>query len=251
MGGNIALLFSGQLRCHKKIVNRWVKNFLNPLVDKGYTVNIFFETSEDENSLKINDIINEYGRFNVKYRITNDIDFREKVPNIFNLPTAGLSRGGHNQLIKEFYAMDRVFELMVSEGKKYDYIFRTRPDVIPLKCFDIDLGLITEKKFFYISNHDHHSGLNARFTLSDYETGKMVYSILENMVKINIDTLKNFGGENYWKAHLNSLNINYSLLDFKVGLVRDYDPIFPSCEWGKISCDQVIIETFNKNVLTI
>lgn len=248
MGGkNIALLFSGQLRCHKKIIDAWKYFFINPLT-KEFNVTIFFETS-DENLNEIQEIVDEYSDYNVIYSLSKDTDYKNELPNIFLLPPSGLFRGGHNQLIREFHSMDKVFKLLEEHSKKikFDYIFRTRPDVIPLSIFDVNiLKNINVSNFLYIGNHDHHSGLNSRFILCDYETGKIVFNIIEKMKSITQNDIKLFGGEPYWLYHIQQIcNIDYNLLNYKVGLVRDYDDRFPRNEWGKITCDGVTLGTFN------
>jgi len=239
----IAICFSGQLRCHWKITEFWVRNFFNSFDKNIYDLYIFFY-SNLQYSNTLDSILKDYSEYKIITFFENDLDFSKKLDFIFNLPTGGLERGGHNQLLREFNSMDKVIDMKKKYEKDnnfiFNYVFRTRYDVIPLKIFDIR-DLKNDK--FYLSNHCHHSGLNARFTLSSSEESNRVYTIIEKSIDVHQKTNK-FSGELYWKHHLEHLNTEIGLLDFQVGLVRDYDNNLPRHEHGCISLNGVGVKWF-------
>lgn len=244
----IAVCFSGQFRCHYKIINFWVERFFNVFDKNMYDIYIFMY-SNNQYIGTLDEILKNYDGYNLVYKLEDDLDFTAVLKsNIFNIPTAGLVRGGHNQLLREFHCMDMVINLKSEfEGLnniKFDYVFRTRYDVMPINNFDVEILSSLDKNKFYLSNHDHHGGLNARFTVCSSEKSDFVYKIINNIEYVE-KTISLFSGEPYWSSHLKFLNVDVDYIDFKLGLVRDYDNNLPKHEQGCVSLNGHGVYRFN------
>lgn len=244
MKKKIAVCFSGQLRCHHKLTKLWIDRFFNSFNSDEFEIFIFFHTNNQYKET-IKTISEDYSNYKLLLYVENDLDFTDLIPCIFEKPTGGLWRGGHNQLLKEFHSMDRVIQLKHKfediNNISFDYVFRMRYDVVPLNRFDIKY-LKGDK--FYISDHDHHGGLNSRFTMSNSINMNKIYTVIENIPKL-CDQIDIFSGEPYWKMHLNHIGIEVDFIDFKVGLVRDYDENLPTHEHGIISINGEEVYKFN------
>jgi hypothetical protein len=194
----IAVCFSGQLRCHWKITEFWIKNFFNSFDKNIYDIHIFFYSNLQYGDT-LNTILDDYKEYKVITLFEEDLDFSGDLKFIFDLPTGGLFRGGHNQLLREFYSMDKVIDMKskyeIENNFIFDYVFRTRFDVIPLKIFDSNQ---LKNDIFYISDHCHHGGLNARFTMSSSKDSDKVYKIIENSFNTH-QHISLFSGEPFWK----------------------------------------------------
>ena len=247
----IALCFSGQLRCHYKLVEHWVQNVILPL-QESYDVILFFYLGHDTYFLETWDIVlDRYKQHDIKIVCQTEIDkdFQDIVPRAFELIPSGLAKG-HNQLIREHYFMDQVIALKRSYEQEHDvvfqYVIRSRPDCLPDK-FDVRL-LNLARNNFCISDHDHHSYINARFTICNSAMADEIFTIVDHYNE-TIDALppidhygfdpfkKYFGGEYFWLTHLSLFDINIELIPYLVYLVRDYDPAFDHLSHGKVFLD--------------
>lgn len=245
----IALCFSGQLRCHHKLVEHWVQKLILPL-QETHDVILFFYLGHDSYFLDTWDIVlkrYEPYELNIICQTEIDKDFDDIVPRAFELIPSGLAQG-HNQLIREHYFMDQVIALKRKYEQehdiRFDYVIRTRPDVLP-ELFDTKiLNLVGSN--FCISDHDHHLYVNGRFTICNSIVADEIFSIIEHYNQ-TIDALppivddgnfepdlKYFGGEYFWKTHLSLFDINIELIPYHVYLVRDYDPFFDHVSRGRI-----------------
>lgn len=248
MKNNLALCFSGQLRCHVKLIVFWKEYFLKPLSNLGIKTMIFFHTSDEYSDDTIKTINKMYGEFNCVIKKEKDNNYELIKPKIFKLLPSGLTRGGHNQLLREFNHMDSVIKMK----KKYeddnnfifDYVVRVRPDVFPLDFFEI--RSVKKENFFFISNHDHHGGVNARFTVSNSHISDYIYTILDDCENLHVPS-KLFSGEQFWKYHLTNKKVNVEFLNYNLYLMRDYDTKFPVTEQGKIFLNGKTIFTFKNN----
>jgi hypothetical protein len=104
---------------------------------------------------------------------------------------------------------------------------------------------------FFISNHDHHGGINARFTLSKSNISDYIYTIINDcenvIVKSNL-----FSGEQFWEYHLVYKKIEIKKLNYNLFLMRDYDKKLPTHEHGNISLNGKILYRFKKDkVITL
>lgn len=245
----IALCFSGQLRCHCKLVEHWVQNIIIPLRE-SYDVILFFYLGHDNYFLDTWDIVLErYKQYDLTIICQTEIDkdFQDIVPRAFELIPSGLSKG-HNQLIREHYFMDRVIELKRKYEQEHDvlfqYVIRSRPDCLPDK-FDIRL-LNLARNNFCISDHDHHLYINGRFTICNSAMADKIFTIIDHYNE-TIDALpaitgrggfdpskKYFAGEYFWLTHLLLFDINIELIPYHVYLVRDYDSTFDEATRGHI-----------------
>jgi hypothetical protein len=245
----IALCFSGQLRCHHKLVEHWVQHVILPLRE-SHDVILFFYLGHDSYFLDTWDIVLDYYKpyeLNIVCQTEIDKDFQDIVPRAFDLITSGLAQG-HNQLIREHYFMDQVIALKRNYERehdiKFDYVIRSRPDCLPEKFDPKLLNLVGNN--FCISDHDHHLYINGRFTICNSNVADEIFSILDHynetidaLPPIENDghfdpNLKYFGGEYFWKTHLSLFDINIELITYRVYLVRDYDPFFDYVSHGQI-----------------
>ena len=256
----IALCMSGQLRCHNKITHIWIENFINQ-VKSNYDVTVFFYVGNDKYfSDTWESIYEEYRAHNTPVIVQTEVDrdFREELPYIFELTPSGL-KNGHNQLIREHYYMDKVIELKKSYERDnsmiFDYVVRTRPDVLPEKFNESLLDLVDDK--LCISDHDHHGYINGRFTICSSKLSDIVFNIVANykntiknleepkVIAPNIERgVKYFAGEYVWSSHLMTLSIETKLIPFKVYLVRDYDVCFDKQSQGIIYLNGYPIQSF-------
>lgn len=247
MKGNIAVCFSGQLRCHHKLTYNWEKRFFSVLKNNDYNIVIFFHHNNDYLDT-LDTIYKDYSKYEIYGEISGDIMYDQIFPDLFKLPAYGLNRGGHNQLLREFNSMDKVIQMKKNYEEinniTFDYVFKTRFDVTPIMDFDINL---LNNDAFYISDHDHHNGYNARFTMTSSILSDNVYQIINNINKVS-KTVSEFSGEPYWKSHLEYFNFNVKFLNFKVGLVRDYDNKLPLHERGIISNNGHKVCSFNNEL---
>jgi hypothetical protein len=266
MNKKIALCFSGQIRSHHKITEHWIHHVIIPLLTANYEVTVFFYLGEDSNFNQTWDIVKErYQQHNINiiHKTEKDKNFENIVPNAFLLTCSGL-KNGHNQLIREHYYMDKVIELKRQFERKqkfkFDYVIRTRPDCIP-KYFNPDL-LYDVNQNFCISDHDHHSYINGRFTICNSKIADKIFTILKNYNN-TIDRLeysnradldshtKYFAGEFFWKTHLSLFDINIKLIPYTVYLVRDYDELVNIQERGRIYLDGRSVASFDSQLSTI
>jgi hypothetical protein len=262
----IALCFSGQLRCHHKLVEHWVQHVILPL-QKNHDVILFFYLGHDDHFLDTWNIVLDYYKpyeLNIVCQTEIDKDFQDIVPKAFELTTSGLTNG-HNQLIREHYFMDQVIALKrkyEQEHKfKFDYVIRTRPDCLPEKFNTELLNLVGSN--FCISDHDHHLYINGRFTICNSDVADEIFTIIDHynetidvlppiIDRYDFDpTLKYFGGEYFWKAHLSLFDINIELIPFNVYLVRDYNPVRPHETHGHIFLNGESKAKFDSNDVTI
>lgn len=245
----IALCFSGQLRCHHKLVEHWVQHVILPL-QASHDVILFFYLGHDSYFLDTWDIVLERYKpyeLNIVCQTEIDKDFQDIVPRAFKLISSGLPHG-HNQLIREHYFMDQVIALKRKYEQehtfKFDYVIRSRPDCLPQRFDTKLLNLVGTN--FCISDHDHHLYINGRFTICNSNVADEIFSILDHYNE-TIDilppilgrgefdpNLKYFGGEYFWKAHLSLFDINIELIPYHVYLVRDYDRNFDHESHGHI-----------------
>lgn len=257
----IALCFSGQLRCHYKLTNHWIQNLIVPL-QTTHDVVLFFSVGHDQYFIDTwNIIVDEYQNFGlpVVIQTETDQDFYEILPKAFELIPSGLSNG-HNQLIREHYYMDRVIELKreyeFKHNFKFEYVIRTRPDCLP-GIFDVNI-LNTVANKFCISDHDHHSYTNGRFTISSSLVADEIFTIINHynetidnlppiVDRLDFDPkLKYFGGEYFWQTHLTLFkHIEISLIPFNAYLVRDHDVKFDRDTWGHIFLNGEVVAKFN------
>lgn len=249
----VALCFSGQLRCHAKLVEHWIEKFINPICNH-YELTIFFYISKDSYyESDWNAVYNHYKTLKhvtIVYRTETDKDFSTTLPNIFELEPSGLPRG-HNQLIQEHYFMDSVIKLKKwyerKNGIKFDYVIRTRLDVLP-GTFDVTLFNHVHLNNFCISNHDHHAFVNGRFTICNSDIADKIFTIIKNYDN-TIEQLekKLFAGEMLWQAHLSLFtDIELCMIPYFVYLVRDYDLTLDHN--GGIFIDGTRIATFQPDV---
>lgn len=251
MKNNLALCFSGQLRCHKKLIPFWKEYLIKPLINYGINVIIFFHTSDEYDDDFIKDIKNEYGNVYCVFKRDKDVDYTNIKPKIFTLFPSGLTRGGHNQLLREFNHMDSVINMKKNYEKEkdmmFDFVIRVRPDVFPINYFNPDI-LKIDNNIFYVSNHDHHGGLNARFTMSNSKMADYVYNILEDCENVVMET-NIFSGEKFWKKYLEYKKINVNFLECLLYLMRDYNKIFPEIEMGGVYLNGERMFNFKKEQL--
>jgi hypothetical protein len=258
----IALCFSGQLRCHYKLVEHWVQHVILPL-QQTHDVILFFYLGHDSYFLDTWDIVLERYKpyeLHIVCQTELDKDFQDIVPRAFELIPSGLSNG-HNQLIREHYFMDQVIGLKRKYEQEhdivFDYVIRTRPDCLPAKFNPELLNLV--KNNFCISDHDHHQFINGRFTICNSLVADKIFSILDHYNE-TIDILppittsgyfdpklKYFGGEYFWKAHLSLFDINIELITYYVYLVRDYDSYFDHYSQGKIFLNGETVSKFDRS----
>jgi hypothetical protein len=246
----IALCFSGQLRCHHKLVEHWVQHVILPL-QETHEVVLFFYLGHDSYFLDTWNIVLDYYKpyeLNIVCQTELDKDFQDIVPRAFELHASGLDRG-HNQLIRELYFMDQVIALKRKYEQehdfRFDYVIRTRPDCLPERFDPRLLNLVGSR--IAISDHDHHEYLNARFVICNSVVADEIFTIIDHFNE-TIDALpplinkggfdpnlKYFAGEYFWKTHLSLFDINIELIPYNVYLVRDYDPLHPhSQHYGHI-----------------
>ena len=262
----IALCFSGQIRGHHKLVEHWVQRVINPLIQSNYEVTVFFYLGQDTNYKNTwNSVLEQYKRHNIEVicKTEQDKQFETIVPNVFLLVPSGL-HNGHNQLIREHYYMDKVIELKRKFERKhmfkFDYVIRTRPDCLP-DTFSPNLLRFVDQNFC-ISNHDHHSYTNGRFTICDSDIADKIFTIVKNYdnmideLKLQPITTNNkntlyFSGELCWQIHLSLFPINIELIPYKVYLVRDYDEQVNTHERGRIYLDGQPIASFDSQLSTI
>jgi hypothetical protein len=254
MKSKLSLCFGGQLRCHKKIIVFWKEYFIKPLIESGFEVVIFFHTSNEYDDNLIQEIREDYNGITCFFEKTNDLDYKGIKPKIFKLIPSGLTRNGHNQLLREFNHMDSVIKMK----KKYennnnlifDYVVRVRPDVFPMSYFDVN-SMLQNDNCFYISNHDHHGGLNARFTISKSNISDYIYTILDDCEKVEVPS-NLFSGEQFWMYFLKYKGFENNFINYNLYHIRDYDDKFPKNEQGNIYCNGRVIFKFIPNeILTV
>ena len=227
MGGkNIALCFSGQLRNHKVTSEFWLNNFIKPIIEDGNEITIFFNILPVGKET-INKIKSIYKNLNVIIREENDHNYKELTPKTFTLKTGVDLPRGHSQLIGELYFFERVIDLKREyENKKkiiFDFVIKTRCDVFPVN--KLDLSYISDnlsENDFIISNHDHHAGINARFSISKSKTSDVIFKIMDSLKEHNYE-FKHFTGEPWWRHHLSKMTtrgINVKFLNYLLFMYR-------------------------------
>jgi hypothetical protein len=259
----IALCFSGQLRCHRKLVEHWVQHVILPL-QSTYDITVFFYLGHDHYFLDTWDnVLDQYRshEINVICQTEIDKDFRDIVPKAFDLIPSGLAQG-HNQLIREHYFMDQVIKLKreyeQQNNIEFDYVIRSRPDCLP-ETFNINL-LNDIDNNFCISDHDHHAFINGRFTICNSKIADTIFSLIEHynetierlpplLNRSDLDSnFKYFAGEYFWKTHLSLFDINIKLIPFHVYLVRDYDSFFDYASHGHIFLNGNSVTKFDNHL---
>jgi hypothetical protein len=147
--------------------------------------------------------------------------------------------------------MDSVINMKKNYEKEkdmmFDFVIRVRPDVFPINYFNPDI-LKIDNNIFYVSNHDHHGGLNARFTMSNSKMADYVYNILEDCENVVMET-NIFSGEKFWKKYLEYKKINVNFLECHLYLMRDYNKIFPEIEMGGVYLNGERMFNFKKEQL--
>ena len=114
-------------------------------------------------------------------------------------------------LIRQYYSLKSVFQMVKDENKKYDGYLFLRPDMIYLDPLTINLPIY--KYSFYSSPWNIYDGVNDRFCLTSYY-GAEIYSSRLNEVYNE----PNIHAERFLKKHL--LKYHMILLPLKINAYR-------------------------------
>ena len=90
-----------------------------------------------------------------------------------------MSRGCHGvqNVLKQLWGLDKVWNIYEKYGEKHDVVIRWRPDTL-FSTFPEDLETITEKNLncIFIPRFFNHSGLNDQFAFGNYRNMKTYFT---------------------------------------------------------------------------
>jgi hypothetical protein len=184
----VAILFSGQLRGFKHIVN----NLNDNLIKNFENVDTYFYVPKNDYSIE------EYFK---PTSIIYDDDVIHDTSNIFNFK--GHQNSTPQNFIQQWYSLYKCKELMLENNIKYDLIIRCRPDndfISPLTLDMIDINKIN------ICEWGGWEGYNDRFAIGNFD---------DMLIYCDFYTeCKNYGGnsEDRLKQYLDSKNLKINLI---------------------------------------
>ena len=184
-----ALLFSGQLRGFKYVVENINKNIISNLGDVDA---YFYITGEIEDLSHLN--CNTY----LRHFVDEDYD-------VSRLIMENPNKDFQKRFVGQFYALKQCKNFMKEHNKNYDLVVRIRPDIIfngEITPSMIDVDKIN------ISDFDHWGGINDRFAIGPQKEMEIYCDM--------IDSIFDIGGnaEKKLNHHLNKHKIPVNLINF-------------------------------------
>ena len=226
----ICIMFFGLLRNLKISLPIIRKNIFIELEKQGIEYNIYIHT------YKIN-ILNcpRAGEHNIKYDnnqislfkhpstkfIVDDqdeIDKKLRFPEILSKTNPwpeDPSKTTMKNLIRQYYSLKRVFEMVKNQNEEYDGYLFLRPDMVYLDPIIISksINLPINKYNFYSAPWDNYGGVNDRFCLTSCYGAEIYSSRLDEVYDEH-----NIHSETFLKKHL--LKYNMILLPLKIHAYR-------------------------------
>ena len=226
----MCIMFFGLLRNLKVSLPTIRKNIFIELEKQGIEYDIYIHT------YKIN-ILNcpRTGEYNIKYdnnQISlfkhpstkfilddqDEIDKKLRFPEILaktNPWPEDPSKTTMKNLIRQYYSLKSVFEMVKNENKEYDGYLFLRPDMLYLDPIIINqsMNLPIDKYNFYSAPWDIYGGVNDRFCLTSRYGAEIYASRLDEVYDED-----NIHSETFLKKHL--LKYNMKLFPLKLHAYR-------------------------------
>ena len=184
-----SLLFSGQLRGFKHVVENINKNIISNLGD----VDAYFYITgkvEDTSHLNCNTYIKEF--------VDEDYD-------VSRLTMENPNKEFQKRFVGQFYALKQCKNFMKEHNKNYDLVVRIRPDSFFEKELTMDM---IDKSKINISDFHQWGGINDRFAIGPQKEMEIYCDM--------VDSIFDIGGnaEKKLKHHLNKHKVPVNLINF-------------------------------------
>ena len=231
---NIAICYWGLTRSTKRVYTSHYDYLFNVLKSSNINYDIFMHTWKADNNFvftKENTIPNDYEEYKLLepdyYTIEYQKDFIDTLDfnNYFNKEL--FEKYGDSEyewypqlIMNHLCALEsqkRVYHMVISTNKKYDYIMFVRPDV--LLCNNFNINVLNEQFDIVIPHGDHNEGLNDRFAILPFNSA----SLYANRIDEIIEFRKNNGrivSEKYVKFIINKYYNNLKFIEFKMRRIR-------------------------------
>jgi hypothetical protein len=231
----IAICYWGMTRSTKFVYNSHMKNLYNVLKNNNIEYKIFMHTWEIENNIIAQNICNihiDYQEYNLLnpdvYKIEKQNEFINNL-NFKNYFDENLYKTyGDNpqyewkpQLIRNHLcaleSQKRVYNLVLDDDTKYDFIMFIRPDVQILNEFNVNW--LKETFDIIIPNTDHNEGLNDRFAILPLNKSLKYSTRIDEIIEFR----KNNGrivSEKYVKYIIDKYYSNCKLVSFIMKIIR-------------------------------